>query len=134
VDAPAGTFVFVRPGVVRSAFAEEAGTTIVAVGGTAGQPYEPHGWELWAPLRPLYEAGEYAELADRLGALVEAHPEYPSLAYNLACCESLAGRTDDAVAHLRLAIERNERYRSLATGDSDFEAVREDPAFRELVG
>src|SRR6185436_17780282 len=30
-DAPAGTFVFVGPGVTRSAFAEEAGPTIVAV-------------------------------------------------------------------------------------------------------
>src|SRR3954470_18608109 len=27
VDAPAGTFVFARPGIKRTAFAEEAGTT-----------------------------------------------------------------------------------------------------------
>ena len=32
VDAPSGTFVFVPPGVRRTAFAEEPGTTIVAVG------------------------------------------------------------------------------------------------------
>src|SRR5919201_3709430 len=50
VDAPAGTLVFVRPDVKRTAFAEEAGTTIVAIGGTAGQAYEVVGWELWAPL------------------------------------------------------------------------------------
>src|SRR5205823_3709909 len=36
VDAPAGTLVFARPGVKRTAFAEEAGTTIVALGGTPG--------------------------------------------------------------------------------------------------
>jgi hypothetical protein len=34
VDAPAGTFVFARLGVKRTAFAEEPGTTIVALGGT----------------------------------------------------------------------------------------------------
>ncbi|HWH65774.1 MAG TPA: hypothetical protein VNS99_06715, partial [Gaiellales bacterium] len=34
VDAPAGTMVFARPGVKRTAFAEDAGTTIVAIGGT----------------------------------------------------------------------------------------------------
>ena len=34
VDAPAGTLVFVRPAVKRTAFAEEPGTTIVALGGT----------------------------------------------------------------------------------------------------
>ena len=64
--------------------------------------------------RPLYEAGEYAEAADRGRELIKAHPEYPVLLYNLACCESLAGRTADAIEHLRLAIERAERFRSLA--------------------
>ena len=37
VDAPAGTLVFVRPGVKRTAFAEEAGTTIVVLGGSPGK-------------------------------------------------------------------------------------------------
>ena len=34
---PPGTFVFARPGVKRTAFAEEPGTTIIALGGTPGQ-------------------------------------------------------------------------------------------------
>jgi tetratricopeptide (TPR) repeat protein len=134
LDAPAGTFVFARPGVKRTAFAEEAGTTIVAVGGTPGQAYEPHGWELWAPLRPLYEAGEYAEAADRGRALVEAHPEYADLFYNVACCESLAGRTTDAIDHLRRAIDMSERFRAYAKDDSDFDPIRDEPAFKELIG
>src|SRR6516164_8418116 len=33
LEAPAGTLVFVRPGVMRAARAEEPGTTILAVGG-----------------------------------------------------------------------------------------------------
>ena len=37
VDAPAGTLVFVRPAVKRTAFAEEPGTTLVAIGGTPGR-------------------------------------------------------------------------------------------------
>ena len=41
VDAPAGTLVFVRPEVKRTAFAEEPGTTLVAVGGTPGKAYVP---------------------------------------------------------------------------------------------
>ena len=36
VDAPAGTFVFVRPSVRRTAFAEEPNTTVVVVGGRPG--------------------------------------------------------------------------------------------------
>jgi hypothetical protein len=133
VDASAGTLVFARPGVKRTAFAEEPGTTIVAVGGVAGKAYEPHGWELWAPLRPLYEAGEYAEVADRGRALVEAHPQYAGLFYNLACCESLAGRTADAIDHLRRAIDMSEGSRAYAKDDSDFDPIRDEPAFKELI-
>jgi tetratricopeptide (TPR) repeat protein len=133
-EAAAGTFVFVRPGVKRTAFAEEPETTIIAIGGTPGRAYEPDGWEIWAPLNPLYEAGEYAEAADQGRELAEAHPEYPGLLYNVACCESLAGRTTEAIEHLRLAIERSDRSRTLAAGDSDFDPIRDDAAFRELVG
>jgi tetratricopeptide (TPR) repeat protein len=133
VDAPAGTFVFARPGVKRTAFAEEPDTTIVALGGTPGKAYEPHGWELWAPLRPLYEAGEYAAVADRLRELAEANPQYADLMYNLACCESLAGRTNDALEHLGRSIEMSERSRAYAEDDSDFDPIRDEPAFRQLV-
>ena len=134
VDAPTGTLVFARPGVKRTAFAEEPETTILALGGTPGKAYEPDGWELWAPLRPLYEKGEYAEVADRLRGLVEAHPQYAELFYNLACCESLAGRTTDAVDHLRRAIDMSERFRAYAKDDSDFDPIRDEPAFKELIG
>jgi tetratricopeptide (TPR) repeat protein len=134
VDAPAGTFVYARPSVKRTAFAEAAGTTIVALGGTPGKAYGPRGWELWAPVRPLYVAGEYAEAADRARELVESHPEYPVLFYNLACCESLAGRKDDAIEHLRRAIEAADQFRSFAEGDSDLDPLREEPAFKQLVG
>ena len=133
VDAPAGTFVFARPGVKRTAFAEERETTIIALGGTPGKAYEPHGFELWAPLNPLYQAGEYAEVADRGRVLVEAHPEYAGLFYNVACCESLAGRKTDAVDHLRRAIEMSERFRTYAKNDSDFDPIRDEPAFKELI-
>ncbi len=132
-DAPAGTFVFVRPGVKRTAFAEEPGTTIIVVGGVPGKAYEPVGWELWAPIRPLYEAGEYAEAADRARELVDTTGQYPELLYNLACCESLAGRTTDALEHLRQAVGRSDRVRTYARNDSDFDPIRDEPAFKELV-
>ena len=134
VDAPEGTFVFAKPGVKRTAFAEEDETTILALGGTPGQAYEPDGWELWAPVGPLYQEGKYAEAADMARDIVEANPEYPALLYNLACCESLAGRKDDAVRHLRSAIERSAQLRRLAVEDDDLAAIRDDPAIKELLG
>jgi tetratricopeptide (TPR) repeat protein len=133
VDAPAGTLVFVRPSAKRTAFAEEPGTTIVALGGTPGKAYEPFGWEVWRPLHHLYESGEYAEAADRGRELIEAHPGYAGPLYNLACCESLAGRTAEAIEHLGLAIDRSNRFRPLAASDSDFDPIRDEPAFKELV-
>jgi hypothetical protein len=54
--------------------------------------------------------------------------------YNLACCESLAGRTTDALEHLRQAVDRSERVRSYAKEDSDFDPIRDEPAFKELIG
>jgi tetratricopeptide (TPR) repeat protein len=133
VDAPAGTLVFARPAVTRTAFAEEHDTTIIAVGGTPGKAYEARGWELWAPLRPLYEAGEHAEVAERLRVLVEAHPQYALLFYNLSCCESMTGRTKDALDHLRRAIDMSKQFRAYAKDDSDLDPIREEPAFQELI-
>ncbi len=138
LDAPTGTFVFVEPGVKRTAFAEEAGTSILALGGMPGKAYEASGFEIWAPIAPLYHAGQYAEAADRFREVIEAHPEYAQPLYNLACCESLAGRPADAIEHLRQAIERSEArsddLREWARDDSDFDAIRDLPEFKELVG
>jgi hypothetical protein len=134
VDAPAGTFVFARPGVKRTAFAEEAGTTLLVLGGAPGEAYEPGGWELWAPIAPLYQDGKYAEAADRAAEVVEANPQYPMLAYNLACCEALAGRGERALEHLRVAVTASSRMRMLAAEDSDLDPIRGEPAFKALMG
>ena len=133
VDAPAGTLVFASPRTKRMATAKAEGTTIIALEGTPGQAYEPRGWELWAPLAPLYGAGRYAEVAERLGALVEASPQYPMLFFNLACCESRCGRSSDALDHLRRAIEMSEEFRASAKADSDLDPIRDEPAFKQLI-
>lgn len=133
VDAPAGTLIYAQPGVKRTAFAEEPGTTILAIGGRPGEAYEPDGWELWAPIAPLYNEGKYAEAADRGRELVDANPQFPMLAYNLACCESLAGRKADALEHLQ-AIAGSTRLRRIAAEDSDLDSIRDEPAFKELMG
>jgi len=87
----------------------------------------------WAPLQELYEAGRYAEAADRGQELLTAHPGSGQLLYNLACCESLAGRADAAIAHLREAIAVSQDIRALGAGDSDFDPIRDQPGFRELL-
>jgi len=132
VDAPAGTLVFCRPEANRTAFAEEAGTTVLAVGSTVGQPYHGGGWEVWAEFHPQYEAGEYEAVIERARETFEASG-YAAPLYNLACCEALAGRKDDAIGHLRVAIEKRPNLRDLAKEDTDLDPLRDEPAFKELV-
>jgi hypothetical protein len=91
------------------------------------------GVEAWAPLHPLYEAGRYAEAADRGREVLETAP-HPRVFFNVACCESLAGRTTDAVEHLRQAIDLWEGCREMAAQEPDFDPIRDEPAFQELVG
>ena len=55
------------------------------------------------------------------------------LFFNLACCESLIGRTDDALDHLRRAIAMSEEWRESARSDSDLDPIRDEPVFQELI-
>jgi quercetin dioxygenase-like cupin family protein len=133
VVAPAGTLVFAEPGVKRTAFAEEDGTTVVVVGGKPGKVYEVLGFEAWAPFNPLYETGDYAGAADRARGAIEAQPEAVGAFFCLACCEALAGRADDAARHLRHALEHSERLRGLARRNSDLDSIRDRPEIAELL-
>ncbi len=54
--------------------------------------------------------------------------------YNRACFASIFGEVDQALALLKIAIEKKPSQRELARRDPDFEWIREDPRFQELVG
>lgn len=134
VEAPAGTFVFVHdPAAKRKAVAQESETTILVAGGAPGEVYTPPHWERSAPALGYFATKEYDKAHD---ALMQAHEEFPDDAavfFNLACAESLLGRADDAIGHLEQSIAHEERFRELARTDSDFDAIREDPRFKDLV-
>jgi tetratricopeptide (TPR) repeat protein len=130
VDAPAGTAVFVRdPAVRRGAVAKEADTTVLVVGGVPGRAFEPSPWEAWLAAKPLLDAGQPDRGAAVFLQALERHPGNSNVLYNLACFESLAGRPDDALAHLTEAIELDPRMREWARADEDFAAIRDDPRF-----
>ena len=69
--------------------------------------------------------------------LAAANAEYPddaTVLYNLACAESMSGRTAEALEHLRQSVAGGERYRELARTDTDFDPIRDEPGFAEIVG
>jgi tetratricopeptide (TPR) repeat protein len=134
LEAPEGTIVFVRdPGVKRGAVAREAGTTIFTAGAKPGEAFQVSPWELWADVQPLYAAKEYDAAIEVLEQGREHHGDAPGLLYNLACCESLAGRRDAALEHLGRSIELDETFRALARDDADFDAIRDEPEFGRLT-
>jgi tetratricopeptide (TPR) repeat protein len=130
LDAPPGTLVFVRdPAARREATAVEPDTTVLVIGGTVGKAFQPSPWESWLEALPSYKAGDFDAAAAVLERALVLHPDNPNVLYNLACCEALAGRGDDALAHLARSAELDPRVRAWAAEDSDLDAIRDDQRF-----
>ncbi len=126
LDAPAGTVVFVHdPAVRRHARAEEPGTEVLAVGGPRDAAYEPSAWEDYFVAERHRTAGDFDAYAAELEAALERRPDHPATMYNLACAEALAGRSDDAISHLRRALELRPDLADIARTDEDFASVRD---------
>ena len=129
-DAPAGTLVFLPdPTSRRQATALEDNTTAIAVGGIPGEPYRVSPWEPTFAAKPLVDAGDPGAAADLMADVLIDHPRNAHVLYNTACFEALAGRRDDALAHLRTAVEVNPETRAWAAKDEDFDSIRDDPEF-----
>lgn len=133
VEAPAGTLVFVgNPAAKRSAIAKEEGTTVLAIGGTPGEPYRlSTGEEMNAMWEP-YRAGDYQTALETLQPVLEERPEALVL-FNVACMEARLGRTDDAIGHLQQAVEDDDRIKENIRTDEDLDSLRDDPRFAALA-
>jgi quercetin dioxygenase-like cupin family protein len=133
VEAEPGTLVLVRSGVTRSAVAHEEGTTLLVVGGTPGEAYQPSPAELVQPMFEAYGAGDYEEAARIVADIAAEHPTEAIAFFNLACCEARLGRIDDALDHLAQALALDPRFVEVANEDEDFESIREEPRFKQLI-
>jgi tetratricopeptide (TPR) repeat protein len=134
IDAPAGTFVFVRdPTAKRSAIAKEAGTAVLIAGGKPGEAFTPSPWERNAPALAHWGTGDYEKAIGELGRLLAETPDDAAVLYNLACAESLSGKRNDALGHLKRSVELDPEFRELAAKDSDFAAIRDDEQFTSAI-
>jgi len=134
IDAPAGTLVFVADrNATRGAVATRKGTRVLAIGGTPGEAYRISAGEASGDWYAHYEAKQYEEGLAVLEATLRDYPGNPFLYYNIACCESLLGRRDEALEHLKIALASHEPFVELARDDRDLDPVRDDPRFEKLV-
>jgi tetratricopeptide (TPR) repeat protein len=130
LEAPAGTCVFLPdPASLRHAVAVEDGTSVLAVGGEPGKPFEVSGWEWSFRAQTHMDAGEWDAAAAIVAEGLRESPGNGSLLYNLACCETRLGRLDDAVVHLREALGARPEVREWAAGDTDLDPLRVRPDF-----
>jgi mannose-6-phosphate isomerase-like protein (cupin superfamily) len=130
LDAPAGTLVFIRdPEVKRHARAEEPDTSVLAVGGPRDEAYTPSAWEHSFAAEKHRVSGDYDAMAATIAAGLEEHPDNPSLIYDLGCAEALAGRHDDALAHVTRALEMKPEWAEHASKDPDLEEIRKLPGW-----
>lgn len=128
LDAPAGTVVFIRdPEVRRHARAEEPETSVLAVGGPRDAAYEPSPWEDYFAAERHRTAGDYESYVAELEDALVRRRDHPATLYNLACAEALAGRADDALAHLKRALELRPDWSDAIRADADFATLRDRP-------
>ncbi len=135
VDAPAGTFMFVRPEARRKA---TGAGTILALGGTPGEAYQAIDWgEAWSfhgESLIAYREQRYADALEAVCGGLERMPDHAGLHYNYACFATLAGNAgDETFGHLKRSVELFPRFREQARMDDDFAAVRDDPRFQEAL-
>ncbi|HUF02044.1 MAG TPA: hypothetical protein VMN35_06435, partial [Gaiellaceae bacterium] len=120
LSAPSGTVVFVRdPAVVRHATADEPQTTVLAVGGPRGAPYEPSPWEDVFAAERHRAAGDYEAMIAELEGALRRRPDRPRVLWALAVAETLAGRTDDALGHVGRVLELRPEWTEHLRVDDD---------------
>lgn len=90
-------------------------------------------WDALRRANAHYAPGRYENGIDILAAALERFPADAAILYDLACYECLDGRTTNALAHVRAALELDPQLRAAIAVDADFGALADDPGFRALV-
>ncbi|NET60559.1 MAG: tetratricopeptide repeat protein [Symploca sp. SIO2E6] len=75
-----------------------------------------------------------AKLIASYDRAIEIKPDDGAAWYNKACCYGLQNNIDLAIQNLQQAINLNpDKYREMAKTDSDFDNIRSEPRFQELI-
>lgn len=77
--------------------------------------------------------GDLAEAHEFLTLALQGEPESPRILYARATVKAMDGKVEEAVADLRRAIAVEPTIRYQAINDSDFEKIRDEAAFIDLI-
>ncbi|MFO1031586.1 MAG: hypothetical protein U1F60_10930 [Planctomycetota bacterium] len=95
-----------------------------------------HPEEPWVPLTVAFclkRTGELRHAITVLRALLERDHRQALAHFNLACYLALDGQRDAAIDALTLACGLDAEHRLFARDEPDFDGLRTDPRFRQLV-
>lgn len=82
----------------------------------------------------LYDLRRYQEALASYTKALELQPHTPIFWYNVACCYALQSQVEQAIDHLQQAIQLSpNKYIALAKDSSDFDKIRQDKRFQNLM-
>ncbi len=94
----------------------------------------PEDLPIYIALGWCYKRLDRIDLAiEALEKALEIDPNSAIVHYNLACYWSLAGNKRQSLMFLSRAISMDSEYRSRVASESDFDTIRNDPAFQALT-
>ena len=89
---------------------------------------------VWLALAWCYKrTGQLQMAIDALESALRSEPREPILHYNLACYWCLANDRTRALSFLARAFDLDGNLRDLVSDEPDFDALRDDPEFRNLT-
>ncbi len=96
---------------------------------------KPDDYEVWSKQGiSLFNLGRYEDAIISYDKALSIRPNDANTLYNQACAYALQNHLDPALTNLKSAIELEpEEYRQLAQTDSDFDNIRQDPRFQQLI-
>src|SRR6185312_12064444 len=95
----------------------------------------PDDIHVWLALGWCYKrTGQLSKAIEALEHAVKVDPAEAIIHYNLACYWSLARNRVLALRYLSHALDMDANFRDLVRDEPDFNALRQDPEFKVMVG
>jgi uncharacterized Ntn-hydrolase superfamily protein len=90
-------------------------------------------WDVLRRASGFHRPGSYEEGVRILSEGAARFGDDATILYDLACYEALGGRPDEALEHLSRSVELEPGYREMASGDTDFASLADDPRFAAIA-